>query len=228
MIGLRGGYNYNMNQMSGTGEWQPGQCLHVGVSYWVQPKRFYAFGIDLLYEKRAQGNIDDAILQDQNGNLVDPGKTRASYYYNYNYLSLPFKNSFVIGDKKAGLSGFINLNIIFSFLLNSNVEIDYKEDLSYLGIRQHNTTKDQFKLDIGGQAEIGLAYRFCEPGIKVMLTLGYHHSFLKLENPKYLDGFEVFHHEIGFRNISTQLSIYYIFKGKCFQFPPRALKGKVM
>ena len=79
MIGLRGGYNYNMNEMSGTGEWRPGQCFHIGATYWYQPKKFYAFGIDLFYEKRAQGNINDAVKEDQDGNLVGDA-AHASYY----------------------------------------------------------------------------------------------------------------------------------------------------
>ena len=224
MIGIRSGYNYNMNRMSGTGQWEPGQCFHIGLSFWYQPKKFYAFGLDLLYEKRSHGNINDAILNDENGNIAG-GTSYASYFYNYNYLTLPLKNSFILGDRKHGLTGFINLNIAFGFLLNSNMRIEYKEDVSYLGQRNHNTTEDMFKLDLGGQAEIGMAYRFCQPGIKLMLTLGYHYSFFRLDNPKVQDGYEVFHNTIGFQNISAQISIYYVFMGKCFQFPPRALKG---
>ncbi len=180
-IGLKGGINRtNVNSTNFINGSENRTGLNSGLTYEYYLNNRFNLGIDLLYFQK--GFTVNDIYTDEFGN---PTGESAPSEFNYDYLILPLKGGVVIGDK---FSGFANLGIIPSFLVNAKTISPAIE--GFLEETTINVTDRVTKFDLGGLVEIGASYKF-KPDLLISATFGYQHSFTSITNNNYFSNSEV-------------------------------------
>lgn len=180
-IGLQGGINLtNVNSSNFSSNNDNRTSFNSGLTYQYFLNEKFNLGIDLLYFQR--GFTNDIVYTDESGN---PTGESATSEFNYDYLSLPLKGGIVIGDK---ISGFANLGIIPSFLLDAKTTTPAIE--GFQEETTNNVTDRVTKFDLGGLVEIGACYKIT-PDFLLSATFGYQHSFTSITNDNYFSYAEV-------------------------------------
>ncbi len=151
-----------------------------GLTYEYLLNKRFNLGVDFLYCQK--GFTSDMIFTDETNN---PTGEKATFVYNYNYLSFPVKGGFLIGEK---ISGFVNFGIVPSFLINAShispaIGNIIDEDII-------NVTSDVKKLDFGGLVEIGGNYKIKDRYL-IYTSVAYQQSFTTITNSDYWPDSEV-------------------------------------
>lgn len=177
-IGLKGGCNLTNEYLNNDIRDKRNRTgFNCGLTYEYQINNRFNFGLDLLYF--------------QKGFEINQNLTKKEYNsFNYDYLSIPVKGGFFIGDK---VSGFVNIGIVPSILINAKVtgpSLFYHEEKKSLDFTDKVT-----KFDFGGLIEIG---GNCKLGDKLLifLSLSYQHSLTTVTNTYYVSNFKVKHYGI--------------------------------
>lgn len=184
IVGVKGGINWtNVNSSSFISNNDSRTGFNGGLSYEYGLNNKFNLGMDLLYFQN--GVTNDIIFTDEIGNPTGESVTNE---FNYDYLSLPLKCGFVIGDK---ISGFANLGIIPSLLVDAKTISQAIE--GFVEETTINVTDRVTKFDLGGLVEIGANYKVA-PDLLLSATFGYRHSFTSITNENYLSNAEVRHY----------------------------------
>ena len=172
-IGLKGGINWT-NTIStsfiGNNEFRNG--ITAGVTYDYKFKKKFHLGLDLVYAEK--GFKNDIIFTDDTG---DPIGEKSTSDFNYDYLSLPIKGGFTVGNNFAG---FLNLGIIPSWLIKSEMIISTSDH----DREAFDVTDNVTKFDFGGLIEIGMSYKFQERFL-LFTSFTYQQSFISITNENY-------------------------------------------
>lgn len=183
-IGLQGGINWtNVNSSNFISDNNNRTGYNGGLTYQYFLNERFNLGIDLLYFQR--GFTNDIVFTDEFGN---PTGERATTTFDYDYLSIPLKGGIIIGDK---FSGFVNLGIIPSILVNAKTTTPAIEGIQEEMANNVTDRVDQF--DLAGLAEIGANYEI-NPNFLLSASFGYQHSFTSITNDDYFSNVEVRHY----------------------------------
>ncbi len=170
-IGLKGGINWTnviADNFLSDNDYRNG--FVGGLTYEYEFKKKFHIGLDLVYAQKGFNN--DIIFTDENGNPI--GEKATSGFY-YDYLSLPIKGGFSLGNNFAG---FLNLGIVPSLLINAETIIP---------------TDKVTKFDFGGLIEIGRSYKFKERFL-LFTSVAYQQSFTVITNEDYFSNGKAKHY----------------------------------
>ena len=181
-IGLKGGLNwFNINSDDFSNN-KPRNGFMGGLTYEHEFESKFHIGLDLLYAQK--GFKDELTLTDEEGNLTGE---EASTAFNYNYLSVPIKGGFSIGNN---LTGFLNLGVVPAFLMKATITTPGVGGSDEETI---DVTEDATSFDFGGLIEIGGGYKFNEQ-LQVFTSFSYQHSFTDFTNDDHLSYADARHH----------------------------------
>lgn len=165
LVGIKSGINVtnvHSNYMSEQ-QFRPG--FVGGITYEYQLSKKFNIGLDLIYAQT--GYRYDMVYSDEFGNIIGEGVTSD---YNNNYLSIPLKAGFSIGDS---FYGFVNLGFVPSLLINAKITVPTIDNLEG---ETFNNTESQAKFGLASIIELGAGYKF--NGKYVLCTsFGYQYSF---------------------------------------------------
>jgi hypothetical protein len=181
-IGLKGGVNMtNVNTNDFINDARIG--FNAGLTYEYVVNNRFNVGVDFLYFQK--GFTNEINLTDVSGNST--GKVLVAEF-NYDYLSIPIK----VGATTSGkFSGFVNLGVIPSFLINAKEKIPSIE--ADPAVTTYDVTDKVTKFDVGGMVEIGANYKI-RPDFLLSASLGYQHSVTSFTNDNYFSGSEARHY----------------------------------
>ena len=169
-IGLKSGISWTNVSSSNSEDINnnlPG--LMTGLTYSYHLKQHITFDADLLYAQR--GYSSSIVLFSGN-----PEEVKIDGEFNYDYISLPLKAGLVYGKR---ISGFANVGIIPSFLINANSTLS-----SPTNSRSYNLTNLVTRFDFAGLIEIGASLDI-NNRILINSSLEYQHSFTSTTNSEY-------------------------------------------
>jgi hypothetical protein len=184
IIGLKGGVSLtNIHSSNFLSKVDNLTGFNGGLSYEYRFENHFNLGIDFLYFQK--GFTNDIIFTDDYG---IPTGEKATSYFKYDYLSLPVKGGFFIGDK---ISGFLNIGLVPSILINAKttapgiIGSDYEET--------NEVTDIVKKLDFGGLIEIGGSYKFGDKFL-IFTSFAYQQSFMSITNTDYFSSSSIKHY----------------------------------
>lgn len=200
-LGLKGGVN--IANISGDNIPKDASSyigFSAGLSYDFNLKNNILLGADLLYDRK--GYIDKITFTNEEG--VSQGLHNT--YQQFNFVSLPIKVGYSIGDK---LSAYAYFGIVPSYLINASYfvyEIDKPETSEYK--HANDWTEHYSKFELSGLVEVGANYLLTK---KFLITLSgnYMHGFNKVEFDSDFVDLSYFHNRF---NIS--LGIKYALKSE--------------
>jgi hypothetical protein len=168
-IGIKAGANFTnvKDNIFDDKEFKTGLCTGLSFDYLFRNK--ISISSDLLYTQKGFGNyfyFGDKINEPE----INGGPE--ILYFHYNYLSIPIKTGYQVGEK---FHGFGNIGLAPSFLINSKMVFENNKS-----IKVDKVTK----FDLAGQIEMGCAYQFKEK-INIYSSISYMHSFTYLSNENY-------------------------------------------
>lgn len=186
-VGIKGGANKtNISSSNFTNQHNSRTGLSAGLSYEFLFKKRFSVGADLMYSQR--GFTDYIVFTDDFGN---PTGEKYAIKLNYNYISLPIKTGFNIGNK---VYGFANIGVIPSFLVNAKTIVptfDIEKKLT--GNEVFDVTNQVAKFDFAGLAEIGGGYKF-KNRYWLFSSFSYQHSFTTITNSNYFPNSKIRHY----------------------------------
>lgn len=153
-----------------------------GLTYEYEFNKKYHIGADLLYAQK--GFANDILFVDENGN---PLGEKSTSDFNYNYLSLPIKGGFSIGNN---LVGFLNIGVVPSLLIKAETITPTFENIDG---ETFDVTDKVTEFDFGAMAEIGASYKLKEQFL-LFTSFAYQHSFTSIANENYFADGKVNHH----------------------------------
>jgi len=168
-LGLKGGKawtNYYSDGSSGEFDYQTG--FSGGLTYEHEFKNNFHLEVDLLYAQKRFIHDGFTLISgdtDPNGFTV----THFDYYLESEYLSLPIKGGYSIGNK---FQGFLNLGFVQSVLINARTTTIKSGEYG----SSSNRTDQTNRIDLSGIAEIGASYTIKEQ-FKLFTTFAYQQSF---------------------------------------------------
>ena len=212
MIGIVGGASWmnvssNENYLSDN---DPRSGFAYGLTYENRLDNHLLIGANLMYYQRGYQDEMPLFIRSNMEPLL-----HGSYGYHFNYLALPLKWGYIIGDK---VSGFANIGLIPSYLVDakmylpeSNINIFSINSLSssYSSSNSPQTFREYLtKFDLAGLIEIGTNIKLSNK-LLISATVSYQHSITSITNEDYYD-------EVGMRNYGMVLTggIKYILKGE--------------
>ena len=141
-----------------------------GITYEYHFNNHIILGADILFD--AKGFSDKAFYTDDNN--VPTGEL--TFDVNYNYLSVPLKVGYFVGNK---FSGFINLGLVPSFLLDANLFQPPNE--FGLPSGSFSLTDETPKVYVSGLIEIG-ANLILKEKLSLFTTFSYQPGFTTITN----------------------------------------------
>jgi hypothetical protein len=168
-IGLQSGLNitnYRSNVLPSGTDNRYG--LIGGLNYGLLFQSKYSVDINFLYNQ--QGFGDKITFTDNKGNFLQSGIMK---FYS-DYLSLPLKIGYVLGDK---FNGFAKMGICPSILISAQTTtpiIDASGNIT--GDNKSDSKSSLSKFDLGGLIELGAGYRLSE-NFDIFTSLMYSQSF---------------------------------------------------
>jgi len=178
LIGVKGGANWTnitSSNFLNQNEYRTG--LSAGLTYEYLLKKHFSVGADLKYNQR--GFTNAIIFTDNLGNPTDEKHTTK---FNYDYVSLPIKTGFNIGNK---FFGFTNIGVIPSLLVNAKTTMPtFNTDGKVTGNETFDVTNRVTKFDFAGLAEIGGGYKF-KNRYWLFTSFVYQNSFTTITNSEY-------------------------------------------
>ncbi|MCJ8290749.1 MAG: PorT family protein [Crocinitomicaceae bacterium] len=152
-----------------------------GLTYEYKFENKFSISIDLVYAQK--GFSEDAIFNDETGSIID---LTHSTNFNYDYLSIPIKGGFSIGNN---FQGFLNLGILPSMLVNAKT---ITSSIGIYGALNQDIAEYVDKFDLGGLLEIGGSYKFKERFL-LFSSLTYQQSFTSITNDNYFSDWSIKH-----------------------------------
>jgi len=194
-IGLQGGLTFsNISDDDFVENSKFRKGITSGLNYEFQFSRNLLIGADLLYVQ--SGYLSDLIFMDEIGNVIREKAVVKDYY---DYLSLPIKLGYEIGNK---IKGFVRIGINTSILLKAQMIIPtFDDNFQETGEYKLDVTNDVRKLDLGGIIELGGRYELNEK-FELISLIGYRHSFTTSTSSTYFESQVMKHYSF---NISIGL-----------------------
>jgi Outer membrane protein beta-barrel domain len=156
-----------------------------GLTYDFFIKEHFSVGADLIYYQRGFSN--DGEFTSDAGNPI--GKKYTTTFF-YDYLSLPVRSGFTIGNK---LHGFANVGVIPSLLLEAKTTTpNVDTDGNTVGNQTYDVTKSVSKFDLAGVMEIGGGYK-CTGRFWLYTSFSYQRSFTTITNSEYFANSQIRH-----------------------------------
>lgn len=171
-----------------------------GMTYEYILKKYFTLGADIIYNQR--GFINYIIFTDQSGN---PTGRKEPTYFNYDYISIPVKAGFNIGNK---IYGFANIGVCPSVLIDAKIKLStFDSDANVIGTEIINVTDKVSKFDFSGIAELGGGYKF-KDRFWLYTSIGYQHSFTTITNSDYFANSKIKHYgmtlTVGLKYVLTK------------------------
>jgi hypothetical protein len=177
-IGIKGGINWNnVNTVSSIYPTKFRNAFTAGMSYEYKFKTNFNIELEVLYTQR--GFTNEALFTDQFGNPIG---NNTSIGYHYDYIALPIKGGYSIGNN---LKGFINLGVVPALIVDAN--LIFPELIG--GGNKHDITKDVTAFDLGGLIELGANYKLKE-NYFLFTSIGLQKSFTSLTNDHFFPTYE--------------------------------------
>lgn len=189
LIGIKGGGNStNITSNNFVTQHDNRTGLSAGLTYEYLFKKHFSVGADFIYNQR--GFTNDIIFTDDFGN---PTGEKYTTKFNYDYVSLPIKTGFNIGNK---LFGFTNIGVIPSLLVNAkSIFPTFNADGKLSGNETFDVTNRVSKFDFAGIAEIGAGYKF-KNRFWFFTSFAYQYSFTTITNSEYFSNSKIRHNGI--------------------------------
>jgi len=186
LIGVKGSANStNVVSSNFLSQTDPRTGLSAGLTYEFLIKKQFSIGVDLIYNQR--GFTDDIVFTD---NLGNPTSVKYTSKFNYDYVSLPLKSGFNIGNK---LYGFTNIGLIPSLLIDAKMTIPSIDlDLNLTGEKILDVTNLVSKFDLAGLVEIGGGFKI-NGHYWLFASFSYQHSFTTITNSDYFANSKIRH-----------------------------------
>ena len=197
LVGLKGGINWtnvNSSNFISNNDYRAG--FNGGLTYEYRLNSHFNLEIDFFYFQK--GFTNDIIFTDEFGN---PTGEKATTVFNYDYLSVPIKGGFLIGNK---ISGFANIGIVSSILINAETVEPKIEGV--VDEKTTNVTDLVTKFDFGGLIEIGGQYKFGERFL-IFTSFIYQYSFTTISNDNYFKNSKIRHY-----GMSLSAGLKYVLK----------------
>ena len=178
-LGLKSGINWTNVNSSLNFNTNKRTTANIGITYLYRVNKNFHLGTDLLlYPKGFTTSVE---FTDENGYPLDYNKV----YFKYNYLTLPLKAGYSIGNK---IAGFVNFGIVPSYLISAEhtfPSLDNNPDGETIDV-----TDLVNKFDFAGMIELGGSYK-TNDWLNIFVSLNYQHSFTSITNNEYLADSEV-------------------------------------
>jgi len=186
LVGVKGGINRtNITSRNFTDQNDYITTLFAGLTYEYLFKKHLLVGADLIYFQR--GFTSDIVFTDDLGNPTDEKYT---IKFNYDYVSLPIKTGFNIGNE---FYGFTNIGVIPSLLVDAKtISPTFNTDGMVTGNELFDATSRVTKFDFAGLAEIGGGYKF-KNSYWLFTSFAYQHSFTTITNSEYFTNSKIRH-----------------------------------
>lgn len=149
---------------------------------------------DLIYTQKGFGNYY-IFRGDFLGNGISGG--RELVYFHYNYISIPTKIGYYVGEK---FQGFGNIGLSPSYLVNSKTAFENGYSI--------NETKKVTKFDLAGQIEMGCGYLY-KGKFNIYSSISFAQSFIDLSNQNYFSSGNIRNY-----GITASLGLKYNFNRK--------------
>lgn len=140
-----------------------------GITYEYRLKKYFLFEADLVYSQ--SGFENDIMIVDENG---QPVYGTGRLVFQFDYVSLPVKAGFIIGNK---ISGFIFLGIVPSINVSANV-IPPDESITF------DVSDRITKFDLAGIIELGANFTLVNR-LLLFTTLSYQRSITSFSNSEF-------------------------------------------
>jgi hypothetical protein len=187
LIGIKGGLNFtNFTSKEGFESTSTKTGLIGGITYDFLLTDKYRIGVDILYSQR--GVKDKFVIIDDFGTYMGEVDTEM----NYDYLSIPIKFGYELGDKikmipKIGIVPAIAIKAEMTsptfegngFVITGQETIDHMDNVS--------------KFDFGGIVEFGIETDLSE-NLIFCTNLNYKHSLTTFSNSDYFEGQDMRHY----------------------------------
>jgi len=141
-----------------------------GITYDYHLKNGFLLGSGLLFDRK--GNNFDMTFTNETGKVVGSGKIKSKY----NYLSLPLKFGYTIGNQ---WSAYAYLGFVPSYLLQA--EHSFSADYEVPGFSNNDTeiTDQVQRFELSGLFEIGCNYQLKER-LHLFLNTSYLYAFTNI------------------------------------------------
>jgi hypothetical protein len=157
-----------------------------GFNYEYLLKENFSLGADLLYSQ--QGFKDKQTYTDLNGYLFG-GSADSKFYYDY--LALPIKFGYSIGNK---LKGFAKVGICPSILLKAETTFPLEDSkANFIGYQTFDVKDNVSKFDLGGLIELGADYGILD-NLKLFTSITFRHSLTTFSNTEYFSESKMRHY----------------------------------
>ena len=184
-IGVKGSVNLTNISSSDIRNTDYRTGLSSGITYEYLFGKHYSLGADIIYNQR--GFRDYLTLTDNTGN---PTGEKAIYKYNYDYLSIPIKTGFNIGNT---FYSFANIGLIPSILVNAKTFLPpFDINAKVGGSDVIDLTNKVTKFDLAGLIEIGGGYKF-KNRYWLFSSIGYQQSITTITNSEYFANSKIRH-----------------------------------
>ena len=185
LIGVKGGVNStNITSSNFLSQNDSRTGLTAGLTYEFLIKKHFSIGADLIYNQR--GFTNDIVFTD---NLGNPTGEKYTTKFNYDYVSLPIKTGFKIGNK---IFGFTNIGVIPSLLVDAKTILPtFNTDGNVTGNETFDVTSRVTKFDFASLAEIGGGYK-CKDRYWLFTSFAYQYSFTTITNSEYFASRDVY------------------------------------
>jgi hypothetical protein len=181
LLGVKVGSNCtNINSSNFSSQNNTKTGLSAGLTFEFLIQKHFSLGMDLIYNQL--GFSDDILFTDNQGNITGEKNTTT---FNYDYVSVPIKSGFTIGNK---LYGFTNIGIVPSILINASTTMLNEK---------HDVTNRVSKFDFAGLVEIGGGYKF-SGRYWLFTSFSYQQSFTTITNSNYFANRKITHYGMTF------------------------------
>ncbi len=180
-LGIKGGESWTSNAMdnykSGYGTISG---LSGGFTYEYLIDKHFSLGADLIYDQRGFNLRDTLLNYSGNPNLRDQIN---KVDYLFNYISVPIKTGFNVGDN---LYGFISLGLCPSILVDAKTKTRmFNLDGTSIGSERGDVFEQMSKFDFAGIFEIGGGYKF-KHRCWLFTSFSYQYGIFTYYSPTYL------------------------------------------
>ena len=150
-----------------------------GLTYDYFITKRFSVGADLLYLKR--GYNSNLIFTDNVGNPLNVDALTA---FKFNYLALPIKIGFNMGNK---LFAFANIGICPSYIVDARIVIPQTDSKGNItGEYTSNVTSKVTKFELSGIAELGCGYTLKDK-YSIYASCMYQKSFTNIDNKDFFN-----------------------------------------
>ena len=186
IVGVKGGVNWtNISQNNFVSQHDNRTGLFAGLTYEYLFNKHFLIGADLIYNQR--GFTNDIVFTD---NLGNPTGEKYTAKFNYDYVSLPIKAGFNIGNK---IYGFTNIGVVPSLLVDAKtISPTFNTVGKVTGNETIDVTSRVTKFDFAGLAEIGGGYKF-KNRYWLFTSVAYQYSFTAITNSEYFSNSKIRH-----------------------------------